>query len=229
MRTLLDLFCCAGGAATGYHRSGFRVVGVDRDDQPNYPFEFVRGDALTFLRENGGDFDAIHASPPCQPYSTGVVSASSPWNHTKGKDEPALIAATHELLRETGKPWVMENVMGARREMPDPWFVLCGAMFGRPIPRHRVISTNWDSPAPEHPPCRGLAKRSSEELGWDYRDMSVTGKGRRAGTSKRWAYLLGVEHTMTQHEMAEAIPPAYTEYIGGHLQAWLTRNEESAA
>lgn len=218
---LLDLFCCAGGAATGYHRAGFEVVGVDIAPQPNYPFTFHQGDALEFLRKHGHEFDAIHASPPCQAYSTGVTSASSPWNHTKGRDEAALIGEVHELLRSIGNPWVIENVMGARPHMPSPWFVLCGSMFSRPIPRHRVFATSFYALAPEHPDCRGLALRSSEELGWEYRDMSVTGKGRRAGTSQRWSYLLGVDWHMTQHEMAESIPPAYTEHIGRELMAHL--------
>lgn len=218
---LLDLFCCAGGAGVGYHRAGFDVTGVDISPQPNYPFEFHQADALEFLAEHGREFDAIHASPPCQAYSTGVVSRSSKWNHTKGKDEAALIPAVHELLVASGKPWVIENVMGARSQMPSPWFVLCGAMFDRPIPRHRVFATSMFGLAPEHPNCRGLAKRSSVELGWEYRDMSVTGKGRRAGTSVRWAYLLGTDWPMTQHEMAESIPPAYTEHIGAQLLAHL--------
>lgn len=218
---LLDLFCCAGGAGVGYARAGFDVVGVDIAPQPNYPFEFHQADALEFISAHAHEFDAIHASPPCQPYSTGVVSRSSEWNHTKGKDEPALIEKTHELLAASGKPWVIENVMGARPFMPTPWFVLCGSMFDRPIPRHRVFSTSFTATPPEHPSCRGLALRSSEELGWEYRDMSVTGKGRRAGTSERWAYLLGTDWHMTQHEMAESIPPAYTEFIGGQLLALL--------
>jgi DNA (cytosine-5)-methyltransferase 1 len=203
----------------GYHRSGFDVVGVDIAPQPNYPFEFHQADALEFLAAHGHEFDAIHASPPCQPYSTGVVSRSSKWNHTKGKDEAALIGATHDLLADLDVPWVIENVMGARPHMPEPWFVLCGSMFDRPIPRHRVFATSFYALAPEHPSCRGLALRSAAELGWEYRDMSVTGKGRRAGTSERWAYLLGTDWPMTQHEMAESIPPVYTAHIGRELLA----------
>jgi DNA (cytosine-5)-methyltransferase 1 len=218
---LLDLFCCAGGAAMGYHRAGFDVVGVDIAPQPHYPFESHQADALEFISAHGHEFDAIHASPPCQPYSTGVVSRSSKWNHTKGKDEAALIGATHALLVASGKPWVIENVMGARAHMPSPWFALCGAMFDRPIPRHRAFSTSFYVLAPEHPKCRGLALRAAQELGWEYRDMSVTGKGRRAGTSERWAYLLGVDWPMTQHEMAESIPPVYTAHVGAQLMAHL--------
>lgn len=214
---LLDLCCCAGCASVGYERAGFDVTGVDIAPQPNYPFEFHLANAVDFLVAHGHEYDAIHVSPPCQPYSSGVTSASSPWNHTKGKDEEALIGVFHEILLAQDKPWVIENVMGARPHMPEGWFVLCGSMFDRPIPRHRVFATSFDLTPPGHPKCKGLAKRSSEELGWEYRDMSVTGKGRHAGTSQRWAYLLGTEHHMTQHEMAEAIPPCYTEFIGSRL------------
>lgn len=124
---LLDLFCCAGGAGMGYHRAGFDVTGVDIAPQPNYPFDFHQADALEFLAAHGHEFDAVHASPPCQAYSTGVVSRSSKWNHTKGKDEAALIGATHDLMSSLDVPWVIENVMGARSHMPEPWFVLCGS------------------------------------------------------------------------------------------------------
>lgn len=217
---LLDLFCGAGGAGMGYHRAGFDVVGVDIDPQPRYPFEFIQADALSVLSGDVldlGEFSAIHASPPCQAYSTGVTSASSKWVPTLGRDEPALIGAVHAALVSTGKMWVIENVAGARGHMPSGWFMLCGSMFGRPIPRHRVFSSGARVEIPVHSDCRGLAKRSSETLGWDYRDMSVTGKGRRAGTSERWSALLGVDWPMTQHDLAEAIPPAYTEFIGEQL------------
>jgi hypothetical protein len=214
----------------GYHRAGWDVVGVDLNPQPDYPFRFIQGDALevgaSLLRL--GDFAAVHASPPCQPYSTGVSSRSSKWNHTRGKDEPALIGDVRGFLTQTGRPWVVENVMGARQHMPTDRFTLCGAMFDRPIPRHRVFASSvcLALDVPEHPDCRGLSKRSSEELGWEYRDMSVTGKGRRAGTSARWSHLLGIDWPMSQHQLAEAIPPAYTEWIGRQL---LTHAQEAAA
>lgn len=227
---LLDLFSGAGGAAMGYHRAGFEVVGVDIASQPDYPFEFHQADALAFLAQHGHEFEAIHASPPCQSYSTGVSSRSSQWVPTLGKDEPALIAPTHALLVELGRPWVIENVMGARPQMPTGLagpFILCGSMFSRPIPRHRVFSSSVWVPVPEHPDCAGLAKRTAAELGWEYRDMSVTGKGRRAGTAGRWSHLLGIDWKVSQHQLAEAIPPAYTEYIGKQLLDHIA-NEEAA-
>src|SRR6476661_8232697 len=99
---LLDLFCGAGGAAVGYHRAGFDVVGVDINPQPRYPFEFHQGDALTALEHNWQRFDAVHASPPCQHYSIT--------RHSHAKEHPDLVAATRQALQATGLPWVMENV-----------------------------------------------------------------------------------------------------------------------
>jgi DNA (cytosine-5)-methyltransferase 1 len=94
-------------------------------------------------------------------------------------------------------------------------------MFGLDIPRHRLFESSfeWDSPA--HLNCRGIAKRAAARRGWEYRDMSVTGKGRRVGTSDRWRELLGINWPTTQHELAESIPPAYTEYIGKAMIARL--------
>jgi len=213
---LLDLFCGAGGAAMGYHRAGFDVVGVDIKPQPRYPFTFIQADAMTFPLEG---FDAIHASPPCQGYSTAVTSRSSKWVPTKGKDEPRLIEGIRARLDGIGAPYVIENVWGARRDCR--FFMLCGSMFGLSIARHRVFESSPLFLAPGHGNCRGLAKREAERLGWEYRDMAVTGKGRRSGTGERWAQLLGIDWPATQHELAEAIPPAYTEFIGKQLLAAL--------
>src|SRR5512146_2584663 len=108
---LLDLFCGAGGAAVGYHRAGFEVVGVDIRPQPNYPFEFIQADALDILRwdwpeRRFGRLDAIHASPPCQTYTKA--------QKLQGNDHPDLIGPTRRLLEQTGLPYVIENV-GERR------------------------------------------------------------------------------------------------------------------
>lgn len=211
---LLDLFCGGGGASAGYAAAGWDVVGVDVDPQPSYPFPFAQMDALAYLVLHGDRYDTIHASPPCQPYSRAVTSRSSHWNDTKGKDEPALIDPLRLLLRDSGKPYVIENVMGAPLLNP---VLLCGSMFGLDIARHRLFESNVPLPQPEHPNCRGIAKRAAERRGWEYRDMSVTGKGRRAGTADRWSELLGITHPMRQHDLKEAIPPAYTKWIGEQL------------
>lgn len=209
----LDLFCCAGGAGVGYSRAGFEVTGIDIEQQDNYPLNFIKADALIYLKEHGHEYDLIHASPPCQGYSKHVSSKSSQWVPTLGKDEPRLIAAVRELLREVGKPYVIENVSGASGDMLVN-LVLCGTMFGLPICRHRLFETSFAVTQPVHPKCRGVAKSYAAKRGWEYRDMSVTGKGRHAGTTARWKEIMGIDWDMTQHQMAEAIPPAYTEYIG---------------
>ena len=157
MAKLLDLFCGAGGAAVGYHRAGFdEVVGVDIAPQPRYPFQFVQADALEYLAEHGHDYDAIHASPPCQGYS---IMHNLPW--LSGRDYPLLILPTIEMLEALGKPYVVENVMGARHGsktlqkrgleahgLKAGW--LCGMTFGLPVYRHRLFATNWMWLAPGH-------------------------------------------------------------------------------
>jgi hypothetical protein len=222
---LLDLFCGAGGAAMGYHRAGFEVVGVDIKPQPHYPFEFIQADAIEYLSTEGRRFDAIHASPPCQGYSPHVSSASSVHAGTAGKDEPRLIAAVREAINPfLEQPYVIENVIGASKVLRAP-FLLCGTMFGLPIPRHRVFEASLRLPFsdfPRHGDCIGVAKAYALDHGWDPRDMTVTGKGRHAGTKERWAEVMGwPEYTGTQHGLREAIPPAYTEWIGRQLLAVL--------
>lgn len=222
---LLDLFCCGGGASEGYAQAGFDVTGVDIQPQPEYRHDFVCADALVFLLEHGKEFDIIHASPPCQGYSAHVSSASSKWVPTKGKDEPRLISDVRDLLQHIGKPYIIENVMGARQDMHAN-LQLCGTMFGLPIARHRLFETTMLITQPVHENCRGVAKRFAAEKGWEYRDMSVTGKGRRTGTSERWKEIMGIDWDLKQSQLAEAIPPAYTQYIGEQILAYKTRLSE---
>jgi DNA (cytosine-5)-methyltransferase 1 len=210
---LLDLFCGAGGAAMGYHRAGFDVVGVDIAPQPRYPFEFVRVDAMLVLaswRAHGeawrGPFDAIHASPPCQRYSvaTGVQYRD---------DHPDLIGPVRELLADTSLPWVIENVPGAPMR-PD--LKLCGCMFALPnLKRERWFETSWQA-FEMRPPC-------------DHREPVITVSGTGAGNQHSraghhgfddWRRVMGIGW-MTGRELAEAIPPAYTEHIGRQLLAAL--------
>lgn len=217
---LLDLYCGGGGAADGYIRAGFEVVGVDIVSQPGFPGRFVQGDALEFLERFGSDFDVIHASPPCQAYSSFVTSRSSKWVGTKGKDEPKLIEPTRELLIRSGRPWILENVIGARESMGAS-LLLCGTMFGLPISRHRIFEASHLIINPDHPKCAGVALEYGRPRGWTKRDVTVSGKGRHSGTSERWRELMGIDRPMLQRQLVEAIPPAYSEYIGTELRRLL--------
>ena len=138
---LLDLFCGAGGAAMGYYRAGFEVVGVDIKPQPHYPFEFHSGDALTYPLEG---FDAYHASPPCQ-----FASLASVVHRNNGKQYPNLIEVIRFRLVFTGKPLVIENVPPAAGFMIEP-ITLCGVMFGLGVFRHRCFETNFLVDCPKH-------------------------------------------------------------------------------
>jgi DNA (cytosine-5)-methyltransferase 1 len=207
---LLDLFCGAGGAAVGYHLAGFDVVGVDIKPQPRYPFLFVLGDAL---RVNDyltwWDFDAIHASPPCQGYTTMA--------NRHGSDYPKLIGTVRDALQRWGGPYVIENVPGARREMIDP-IRLYGEQFALRVHRPRLFESNIPFVAPPK------ASRQRDVV-------AVYGKndGRRVWTRKDGTELrvanietakagMGIDW-MTWDELREAIPPAYTEHIGRQLIA----------
>jgi DNA (cytosine-5)-methyltransferase 1 len=145
---LLDLFCGAGGCSVGYSRAGFHVTGVDKQYHPRHPgnsvfsgddFRFVQSDALQYLAEHGHMFDAVHASPPCQAFCAlkGMPFA---------KRHEDLVDATRQLLRSSGKPYVIENVPGAPLINPA---MLCGTMFalrtdcGADLRRHRLFETNW--------------------------------------------------------------------------------------
>jgi len=194
---LLDLFCGAGGAAMGYHRAGFEVVGVDIKPQPHYPFKFYQADVLTFPLEG---YDAYHASPPCQAYS---IMKNLPW--VKNKFHPMLIEPTRERLIPTHKPYVIENVMQAKLEAG--W--LCGQMFGLNCYRHRLFETNYFWLQPGHPKHRIVIEKGRM-------------LGRRADKGHE---SLGLDW-MTKYEQSQAIPPAYTEYIGKYLMEALKKDVE---
>ncbi len=211
---LLDLYCGAGGAAVGYERAGFDVVGVDLRPQPNYPFPFLRADVIEVMRYwpdcslEAEEFDAIHASPPCQ-----VNSTVSRWQ-AMGRRPPEenghadLLTPTRELLRNTGLPWVIENVPGApmRKDL-----ILCGSMFDLDVRRHRWFELNFTPPLVS--PCHhaneavGVYGHGGEH----YQPMSV------------WETAMGIDW-MNRAELAQAIPPAYTEYIGQALLDQLARS-----
>ncbi len=216
-KRLLDLCCCAGGASMGYSLAGFEVVGVDIKAQPNYPFEFIQGDILDVLKDQAfiSQFDVIHASPPCQGYSHATKDNSQYVPYSQGKQTPKLIEPVRNLLPKD-KIYIMENVAGARLELINP-FSLTGFMFGLPIERKRYFESNMLITTPQVKTPRGYTKRYAAENGIDYRDMSVTGKSRRTGSIDTWRSIMQMPWAGRAWELSEAIPPAYTEYIGKQI------------
>lgn len=223
---LLDLFCCAGGAARGYADAGFDVVGVDLEPQPRYPFPFIQADALALDPDFVATFDAIHASPPCQ-FGTAMRHAPN-----TRKDHLNLIPATRALLKASGAPYVIENVEAVRPHLVDP-VMLCGSMFGLSaqgcqLRRHRLFEASFSIAAPvcEHTsPVIGVygghaRRRSAKHGGRGTRD-AWTG-GHHAAASEA----LGIDW-MTLQEMSEAVPPAFTRFIGRQLARQVAVNKQA--
>lgn len=209
---LLDLFCKAGGCTKGYQRAGFYVTGVDIEPQPNYCGDaFVQADAFWLAKDSPmwlRRFDAIHASPPCQAFSPITVVRGCSTDH------PDLIEPTRELLDVTGLPYVIENVPGSPLK---PTIVLCGSMFGLGVRRHRL----FESTAPMlQPECQHrIAGVPMGVYGHPGGGESSRRKNKgKKGSAAEWAAAMGIDW-MTARELAQAIPPAYTEHIGGYLMA----------
>jgi DNA (cytosine-5)-methyltransferase 1 len=210
---ILDLYCGAGGAAKGYSLAGFEVVGVDHLPQPNYPFRLIQSDALETLQsllKIGVDYyDAIHASPPCQAFSA--------YRRARPGDYESLIEPTRELLKETGLPYVIENVPGAPLIEP---IQLCGTSFPHlEIRRHRLFECSF--------PIEGLACNHGRLTERKYPGSSNRPNGRTVCNIGEWRVPLDQQKVatdidwMTREELAQSIPPAYTEYIGTRLKDWI--------
>jgi DNA (cytosine-5)-methyltransferase 1 len=177
---LLDLFCGAGGCSAGYERAGFEVVGVDIEPQPNYPFEFHQADALTFPRDG---FDVIHASPPCQAFSA--------LKHLTTREHPRLVEPARAMLRESGLPYVIENVVGAPLLSP---VMLCGSGFGLDVQRHRLFETNFPVMSPGCAHGRNAAAKFVMD-GRPSRVVKVNGGGKGGAALWRSA-LVVVAHAL---------------------------------
>lgn len=213
---LLDLFCGAGGASMGYSRAGWEVFGVDIEPQPNYPFRGIVGDAVAMAETVGPGFDAIHASPPCQGFTA--------YKRRPGHVAPRLnlIPVIREKLDRIGRPYVIENVPGAPLENPVQ---LCGSSFGLDVRRHRLFETNWDLPplacdhswqTPRFPQATNRKNlRRTVEVGVWRIPLEVQQRA------------MGIDW-MELEELSEAIPPAYTEYIGRHMLAGIRGSEVAA-
>lgn len=218
---LLDLFCGAGGATRGYRMAGFEVIGVDIEEQPDYCGDmFIHGDALEIGRKFGHRFDAIHGSPPCQASCTLTKGTN------KGREYLNLIPQTRELLDSLGKPYVIENVQGSdlRRD-----YTLCGEMFGLGVIRHRYFEVSGFEPSPPvHKKHRGRVRGWRHGVYHDGPYLAVHGEGGGKGSVSEWQDAMGIHWTSVRKSIAEAIPPAYTEFIGGQLMARLDIHTDRA-
>lgn len=219
---LLDLYCGVGGAAMGYYLAGFDVLGVDLAPQRRYPFPFVEADALAFLRSlptTGHGFAVVHASPPCQRFSTATKR-----NRTE-LDHPDLIAPTRELVQALGVPYVIENVVGAPLVET---VTACGTSLrlrhdGYRLQRHRLFESSVDLSG-VFPPCGCSAGANAGPVldvtgGGDTKKPRTDGGGGRPrkGTADQARAIMGIPWA-TKTELNEAIPPAYTLRVGRRLR-----------
>lgn len=213
--TALDLCCCDGGATRGYQLAGFKVTGVDVNEQPRYcGDDFVRGDAIEFLERHGHQFDVVVGSPPCQ--------HDSPLNAYNHKSYPQLIEPMREGMRRAGRPYVIENVETAGYRLIDP-VMLCGPMFGLSIYRHRLFESSAPLTVPAHGPHLWLCTRNGYLPTPARPFMSIHGGKHSRAWALKAAEVMGVPWVVDAdtkrsiRSVCEAIPPAYTEWIGRQL------------
>ncbi|MFJ9542375.1 DNA methylase [Streptomyces sp. NPDC101225] len=213
---LLDLFSCAGGAAVGYHRAGFAVDGCDIAHRPNYPFPYHRGDALAHLAhliESGeiSQYAFVHASPPCQHGCALTVgtNTSQGWGGT----HIDLVAPTRALLDRTGLPYVIEQPNGRAEIRKD--LTLCGEMFGLGVIRHRNFELGgWSTARPAHIAHRGRVRGYRHGRFYDGPYVAAYGNGGGKPSVPELQAAMGIDWTNVREELTEAIPPAYSEFIG---------------
>lgn len=216
MLRVLDLFCCAGGASSGYDDAGFKAEGVDIAERPNYPYGFTRADALEYLAEliRSGEireFDLIHASPPCQ----AACALTLGTNATRGFVYPDHYEAVVALITESGVPGVVENPR-ARADI-----TLCGEMFGLGVLRHRKFELiGWTMPKPAHKPHRGRVRGYRHGEWFDGPYIAAYGNGGGKGSVSEMQDAMCIHWTDVREELTEAIPPAYTRFIGNAFKEW---------
>lgn len=214
---MLDLFCGAGGCSVGYHRAGFDVIGVDIAPHPEYPYTLFIADALDFATDwlTAGDYDAVHASPPCPRYSTATPAA----NRDK---HPDLIAPIRHILQTWGGPYVIENVPGAPLDNP---VTLCGSMFDLGVRRHRLFETNVPMLQPE---CDHATQPQVWGVYGDHGDAKPvtrpdgTSRGNKARNTTHAGEVMGIDWMTKWDDIADAIPPAYTEFLGAQILEHIT-------
>jgi hypothetical protein len=224
---VLDAFSCKGGSSRGYQLANCHVTGVDIEDQPGYIGDvFHRGDAVEYIREHGPSFDFVHAGPPCQHDCTLTAGTNA------GREYPDLLFPTLAALESTGRPWVLEQPPGrATARMPrKPDLTLCGEMFGLRVIRHRNF---WfggvDAPRIAHVPHQGRTRGWRHGVCYPGHYLAVYGEGGGKGSVAEWQAAMGIDWTDDRKSIAEAIPPAYTEFIGRHLVSALSLELEGRA
>ena len=209
---LLDLFCGVGGASAGYAEAGFEVHGVDLKHGKRYPFTYVRADVLDVLKDQDymQQFDVIHASPPCQTHSITKHLRNAQGKSTSKID---LIPETRAALIASGKPYIIENVPGS--PLIDP-IQLCGSSFGLKVRRHRLFESNM--------PLVGSVcdhKLQGRPVGvYGSLNDQIPGGGKTASTISEARQAMGMEWAIWT-ELVEAIPPAFTKYLGDQIGSWL--------
>jgi hypothetical protein len=210
---LLDAYACIGGAARGYQRLGWHVTGVDIEPQPDYCGDaFHQGDAIAFIRAHGAEFDFIHASPPCQGEGAPTKGTNAARNKAIGRTYPRLIAPTRAAWDTTGRPYVIENVPGSavRKDIR-----LCGEQFGLAVLMHRYFELGgWTAVQPDHPKHRGYVRgcRHGEWREGPY--VAAYGKGGGKATVEEIRAAKGIDWSTDHFRLREALPPAYTEWVG---------------
>jgi DNA (cytosine-5)-methyltransferase 1 len=212
----LDTFCGAGGAGMGYHRAGFDVIGIDREPHADYPFPMIVGDAMEYLADAGflAQFDVIHASPPCPRYSTATPAAAR-------DRHPDLVGPVREALKAWGGTYVIENVPGAPLDHP---VMLCGSAFGLRVRRHRLFESNafLMSPGCYHGSTVAVGvygAHPDREGGWLRPDG--TSRGLKATSVADAQHAMQIDWMTRWEDLADAIPPAMTEFLGSQLVALL--------
>ena len=209
---LLDIFCGAGGASKGYEMAGFDVTGIDLKSGKRYPFTYIKKDFKTLTVEDLQDYDVIHASPPCQTFS---ITKNLRIAQNKKTDKEDLLDVTRQLLIDSGKPYVLENVPGAPLRNP---IQLCGSVFNLQVRRHRLFESNM--------PLKGSGcdhKQQGRPVGiYGSLNDKIPGGGQTAKTIEIARQAMGI-NWMIWTELVEAIPPMYTEFIGKQVMTYLQR------
>lgn len=211
-KKLLDLFCGVGGASVGYHMAGFEVHGIDLKHGKRYPYTYTRADVLDVLKDDEfiQQFDVIHASPPCQTHSITKHLRNAQGKTTSKLD---LIPETRAALIASGKPYIIENVIGS--PLIDP-IMLCGSAFGLKVRRHRIFESNLPLVGTE---CNHKQQGRPVGVYGSMRDEIPKG-GKTADTIEQAREAMGMDWAIWS-ELVEAIPPAYTKYIGDQIMKGL--------